>query len=183
MPLPLSTSANPRSIFARNTRRSMASSIVASAGSRSIAAKTFCLAVPPVFESRFVVVLRMVRLYASEFIRVKRVCTEPACPHPAGATRAHVSQRPRGKNFVGGDVRPATGRGGTPERCAGRIHSYLLDAASNERPGRLVLEEDVATFQPPRQQPAVGVLHEGEEGLARSAHLRVPRFRVIAHPL
>src|SRR5947209_8614053 len=59
----------------------------------------------------------------------------------------------------------------------------LLDPAPNERAGRLILEEDVATFQPPRQQHSVGVLHEGEEGLARSAHLWIPRFGVIAHPL
>src|SRR2546428_6259315 len=59
----------------------------------------------------------------------------------------------------------------------------LLDPAPNERAGCLILEEDVATLQPPREQHAVGALHEGEEGVARPAHLGVPRLRVIAHPL
>jgi hypothetical protein len=46
MPCPASSSANPRSIFAKRTKRSIASSSVASAGSFSIASRTFCLALP-----------------------------------------------------------------------------------------------------------------------------------------
>src|SRR6266705_5098592 len=46
MPCPASSSANPRSVFAKSTRRSMASSSVASAGSFSITSRTFCLALP-----------------------------------------------------------------------------------------------------------------------------------------
>src|SRR5206468_11926270 len=46
MPCPASSSANPRSVFAKSTRRSIASSSVASAGSFSITSRTFCLALP-----------------------------------------------------------------------------------------------------------------------------------------
>src|SRR3989449_6359739 len=45
-PCPASSSTNPRSIFAKRTKRSIASSSVASAGSFSIASRTFCLALP-----------------------------------------------------------------------------------------------------------------------------------------
>src|SRR3989454_6527218 len=84
MPLPLSTSANPRSIFARNTRRSIASSKVASAGSFSTAARTLCLAVLTDFAARLDSLLPMARPYASRFIRVKRVCVDTVAPAARG---------------------------------------------------------------------------------------------------
>ena len=46
MPCLASSSANPRSIFAKRTKRSIASSSVASAGSFSIASRAFCLVLP-----------------------------------------------------------------------------------------------------------------------------------------
>src|SRR2546426_12094588 len=84
MPLPVSTSANPRSIFARNTRRLIASSNVALAGSFSTAARTLCLAVLTDFAARLDSLLPMARPYASRFIRVKRVCVDTVAPAARG---------------------------------------------------------------------------------------------------
>src|SRR5881397_337423 len=80
MPLPVSTSANPRSIFARNTRRLIASSNVALAGSFSTAARTRCLTVLGDLAARLDSLLPMARPYASRFIRVKRVCVDTVAP-------------------------------------------------------------------------------------------------------
>src|SRR3989442_15701714 len=89
---------------------------------------------------------------------------------PGTVSRRLQSRRCRSRPASGQRMSPGKVHGAealSQSNVTGWIHPRLLDPAPDERPGRLVLEEDVATFQPPRQQHAVGVLDEGEEGLAR----------------